>query len=273
MYDFAKNRRRIRGCNQFGPCRNRTHDWEPSTTDITSLEHADVFVYNGAGMESWTDKVLSTLSNKSLTTVEASQNISLREGGEHEHDEDENHTNEENHDEEHYDPHVWLNPLNAKKEMENIKDAFVKTDPEHKQYYENNYKAWSDECDRLYNEYQEALNQVKTKNLVVSHEAFGYLCDAFGLNQMGIQGIEPDSEPDPAHMAEIIDFVKANQVKVIFSEELVSPKVAQSIANATGAQLEVLNPIEGLTNTQLENGDDYFTVMRENLTALKKALN
>ena len=114
---------------------------------------------------------------------------------------------------------------------------------------------------------------VKTKNLVVPHEAFGYLCDAFGLNQMGIQGIEPDSEPDPAHMAEIIDFVKANQVKVIFSEELVSPKVAQSIANATGAQLEVLNPIEGLTNTQLENGDDYFTVMRENLTALKKALN
>ena len=161
----------------------------------------------------------------------------------------------------------------VKKEMENIKDAFVKADPEHKQYYENNYKAWSEECDRLHGEYQEALSQVKTKNLVVSHEAFGYLCDAFGLNQMGIQGIEPDSEPNPAHMAEIIDFVKANQVKVIFSEELVSPKVAQSIANATGAQLEVLNPIEGLTNTQLENGDDYFTVMRENLTALKKALN
>ena len=161
----------------------------------------------------------------------------------------------------------------CKKEMENIKDAFVKADPEHKQYYENNYKAWSEECDRLHGEYQEALSQVKTKNLVVSHEAFGYLCDAFGLNQMGIQGIEPDSEPNPAHMAEIIDFVKANQVKVIFSEELVSPKVAQSIANATGAQLEVLNPIEGLTNTQLENGDDYFTVMRENLTALKKALN
>ena len=276
MYDFAK---KIGGeyvdVTNLVPAGTEPHDWEPSTTDITSLEHADVFVYNGAGMESWTDKVLSTLSNKSLTTVEASQNISLREGGkhEHEHDEDENHTNEENHDEEHYDPHVWLNPLNAKKEMENIKDAFVKTDPEHKQYYENNYKAWSDECDRLYNEYQEALNQVKTKNLVVSHEAFGYLCDAFGLNQMGIQGLEPDSEPDPAHMAEIIDFVKANQVKVIFSEELVSPKVAQSIANATGAQLEVLNPIEGLTNTQLENGDDYFTVMRENLTALKKALN
>ena len=109
------------------PAGTEPHDWEPSTTDITSLEHADVFVYNGAGMESWTDKVLSTLSNKSLTTVEASQNISLREGGEHEHDEDENHTNEENHDEEHYDPHVWLNPLNAKKENGKYQRCICKT--------------------------------------------------------------------------------------------------------------------------------------------------
>ena len=99
--------------------------------------------------------------------MEASQNVSLRAGGEHEHDEDENHTDEETHDEEHHDPHVWLNPLNAKKEMENIKDAFVKADPEHKQYYENNYKAWSEECDRLYSEYQK-LSQVKTKNLPIS---------------------------------------------------------------------------------------------------------
>ena len=175
MYDFAK---KIGGeyveVANLVPAGTEPHDWEPSTTDIASLEHADVFIYNGAGMESWVNKVLSTLSNKSLTTVEASQNVSLRAGGEHEHDEDENHTDEETHDVEHYDPHVWLNPLNAKKEMENIKDAFVKADPEHKQYYENNYKAWSEECDRLYSEYQEALSQVKTKNLVVSHEAVGY---------------------------------------------------------------------------------------------------
>ena len=120
MYDFAK---KIGGeyvdVTNLVPAGTEPHDWEPSTSDITNLEHADVFVYNGAGMESWTDKVLSTLSNKSLTTVEASQNIALRVGGEHEHehDEDENHTDEEAHDEEHYDPHVWLNPLNAKKEM------------------------------------------------------------------------------------------------------------------------------------------------------------
>ena len=117
MYDFAK---KIGGeyvdVTNLVPAGTEPHDWEPSTSDITNLEHADVFVYNGAGMESWTDKVLSTLSNKSLTTVEASQNIALRVGGEHEHehDEDKNHTDEEAHDEEHYDPHVWLNPLDRK---------------------------------------------------------------------------------------------------------------------------------------------------------------
>ena len=104
MYDFAK---KIGGeyvdVTNLVPAGTEPHDWEPSTSDITNLEHADVFVYNGAGMESWTDKVLSTLSNKSLTTVEASQNIALRVGGEHEHehDEDEHHTDEEAHDEEH----------------------------------------------------------------------------------------------------------------------------------------------------------------------------
>ena len=88
----------------------------------------------------------------------------------------------------------------------------------------------------------------------MSHEAFGYLCDAYGLNQVGIEGISPDSEPDPARMAQIQDFVTEHQVKVIFSEELVSPKVAQAIADATGARVETLSPLEGLTDEQLTAG-------------------
>ena len=92
------------------------------------------------------------------------------------------------------------------------------------------------------------------------------------LDEIGIEGIEADSEPDPARMAEIEDFVKANNVKVIFSEELVSPKVAQTIADATGAQMQELNPLEGLTDDQIADGQDYFTVMRQNLEELKNAL-
>jgi zinc transport system substrate-binding protein len=89
---------------------------------------------------------------------------------------------------------------------------------------------------------------------------------------MGIEGLTPDSEPDPARMAEVIDFVKENKVKTIFFEDLVSPKVAETIAKETGAKTEVLNPLEGLTDEQLKNGDDYFSVMEKNLTVLKEAL-
>ena len=89
---------------------------------------------------------------------------------------------------------------------------------------------------------------------------------------MGIEGLSPDSEPDPARMAEVIDFVKENKVKTIFFEDLVSPKVAETIAKETGAKTEVLNPLEGLTDEQLKNGDDYFSVMEKNLMVLKEAL-
>ncbi|NKN31604.1 zinc ABC transporter solute-binding protein, partial [Weissella cibaria] len=98
------------------------------------------------------------------------------------------------------------------------------------------------------------------------------LCDAYGLTQMGIEGLTPDSEPDPARMAEVIDFVKENKVKTIFFEDLVSPKVAETIAKETGAKTEVLYPLEGLTDEKLKNGDDYFSVMEKNLTVLKEAL-
>ena len=180
----------------------------------------------------------------------------------------------EEEDEEHgaFDPHVWLDPMFAKKEMENIKDALVKADPENQAYYEANYETYAQKFDELDQTYKETLSPLPGKSVVVAHEAFGYLCSAYGLTQMGIEGLTPDSEPDPARMALVIDFVKENQVKTIFFEELVSPKVAETIAKETGAGTEVLNPLEGLTDEQLKNGDDYFSVMEKNLDVLKKAL-
>ena len=126
--------------------------------------------------------------------------------------------------------------------------------------------------DNLDEEYRSTLAPLPNKNVVVAHQAFGYLCAEYGLNQMAIEGLSPAAEPDPARMAEIIDFVKKNKVKVIFFEELVSPKVAQSVADATGASTEVLNPLEGLSDEELATGEEYFSVMRKNLKVLKVAL-
>ena len=156
--------------------------------------------------------------------------------------------------------------------MENIKNAYVKADPDNKDYYEENYRTYAAAFDKLDQEYKDTLSALPNKSIVVSHEAFGYLCDAYGLTQMGIEGLSPDSEPDPARMAEIIDFVKTNQVRVIFFEELVSPKVAETIAAETGAQTQVLNPLEGLSDEDLKNGADYFSVMEDNLAQMKAAL-
>lgn len=270
MYDFAS---KIGGDQaevvNMVPAGTEPHDWEPAAADIAGLEQADVFVYNGAGMEHWAEDVLESLQNKALIAVEASTGVSLMEG--HHEDEEEEPEGEE-HEGEEYDPHVWLSPLNAKKEMENIKNAFVQADPDNKDYYEANYAKYAADLDALDKEFKDGLSALEKKDVIVSHEAFGYLCAAYGLNQIGIEGLSPDSEPDPARMAEIIEFAKEHDVKVIFFEELVSPKVSETIADAIGAETAVLNPVEGLSDEQQAAGDDYFTVMRRNLQALQAAL-
>ena len=156
--------------------------------------------------------------------------------------------------------------------MENIKNAFVEADPANKDYYEANYEKYAAEFDALDKQFTETLSQFENRDIIVAHEAFGYLCDAYGLNQVAIEGLNSDSEPDPARMKEIVEFAKEKDIKVIFFEELVSPKVAETIAKEIGAETMVLNPIEGLTEEQLEAGEDYLSVMAQNLEALKVAL-
>lgn len=246
------------------PSGTEPHDWEPKAKDITKLKNADVFVYNGAGMENWVTKVLASANNKDLVVVEATKGISLSEG----HDD-----SEKNEDKENIDPHVWLNPKNAIKQLESIKNSFVSVDAENKDFYEANYKKYSDEISRLDKDFKDAVATFKRKDIVVAHAAFGYLCEAYGLNQVAIEGLNAESEPTAARMAEISKFAKENNVKTIFFEELVSPKVAKAIAKEVGAQTDMLNPLEGLTDEAIAKGKEYISVMRDNLEALKKALS
>lgn len=259
MYDFAE---KIGGDKvsviNMVPAGIEPHDWEPAASDITNLEKAQVFIYNGAGMEHWVDTVLDSLSNKELVITEASSGITLQKG----------HSEEEGT----YDPHVWLNPENAKSEMNNIKEAFIKADPNNEAYYSENYETYAAKLDALDKKYKETLTALENKDIIVAHEAFGYLCNAYGLNQVGIEGLSPDSEPDPSKMEEIIQFAKDNKVKVIFFEELVSPKVAETIAKEVGVRTDVLNPLEGLSEDDIKAGGDYFSVMETNLTSLAEAL-
>lgn len=272
MADFAQKvgGNKVKVTNMV-PSGSEPHDWEPSATDIKNLEKADVFVYNGAGMEHWVSSVLKSLDNNKLIKVEASKGITLLKGKAHTHD-DEEHVDDDEEENE-IDPHVWLNPLNAKAEMKNIKDALVKADKKNKSYYEKNYQKYAAKFDKLDKKYRESLANTKSKKVIVAHEAFGYLCNAYGLTQVGIEGLSADSEPSAERMKEIVAFAKANNIKTIFFEELVSPKVAKAIAKEVGAKTKVLNPLEGLSKSDIKKGKDYFSVMETNLSSLVAALN
>ena len=237
MYDFA---RKVGGdkiqVKDMVPAGTEPHDWEPAATDIRNLEDADVFVYNGADLEHWAEDVLDTLENQDLVVTEASDGVELLDGG-HDHE----------HGDSGKDPHVWLDPMRAKQEMENIKDAFAKADPENRDYYEANYEKYAGEFDDLDQEFRDGLKGTKSRDIIVAHEAFGYLCNAYDLTQLAIEGLTPDSEPDPAKMQEVIEYAKKYDIHTIFFEELASPKVAKTVAKEVDAVTAVLNPIEGLS--------------------------
>ncbi|MDR1217091.1 MAG: metal ABC transporter substrate-binding protein, partial [Oscillospiraceae bacterium] len=267
MYDFAVKigGDRVEVVNMV-PSGVEPHDWEPAAADITGLEGADVFIYNGAGMEHWAEDILETLQNKELVVVEASRGIELIEGHDEHGDEDED-EDEDEHEDEGFDPHVWLDPERAKAEMGTIRDALKQASPADADYFDSNYEKYAAQLDALDAEFKAALGPLENRDIIVAHQAFGYLCAAYGLNQIPIEGLSAESEPDPARVAEIIEFADEHEIKVIFFEELVSPKVAQTIADAIGAEVDVLNPFEGPGD-----GGDYFGVMRLNLEALLRAL-
>lgn len=293
------------------PMGSEAHDWEPSPTDIAGLEKADVLVINGLGMEFWTKSVLDSLSNKDLTLIDTSKEANLIEGHshdhDHDHDDDHDHDHDHNEDKEHehdehdehdkdhdhdehdkdhdhdkhdhdgeiklsYDPHIWSSPVQAKKQMKIIMEELSKKDPENADYYKANFDKYAAEFDKLDSEYRDGLGNLPNKKIVVSHEAYGYMTHEYGLTQMGIEGLIPESEPTPQRMAEIIDFVKENKINTIFFEQSSGSKVAEAIEKATGAKIKVLSTLESLTKEQVDNGDDYFSVMRQNLEVLKEAL-
>lgn len=245
------------------PAGTEPHDWEPSAADIQTIDSADLLVYNGAGMESWVSDVLTSAGSDAPASVCASDGITLRQVTADEGDEAGQLVD---------DPHVWNSPKDAKAEMRNIADALEKADPADADTFEANYATAAAEADQLDQEYASTLSACTNNRIVVSHEAWGYLCDEYGLTQVGIEGLDPDAEPDAQAMAAITDEVRQDGITTIFYEDLVSPKVAQAIASETGATAEQLNPLEGLTDEELAQGQDYFSVMRSNLSELKAAL-
>jgi len=248
------------------PAGAEPHDYEPTAQDIVRIEQSKLLILNGVHLEPWGEKVKSELQGKHTVIVSAGEDLGIRELNEN---------GAAIYGEQSrtiIDPHVWLDPLLAKKEAEKIAQGYAAADPNNARYYEENLKALEKALDELDKQYREGLNACKKQDIVTSHAAFGYLAQEYHLNQLAIAGLSPDAEPSPARLVEIAKFVDKNNIKYIFFESLVSPKLSQAIADETGAQTLVLNPIEGLSDEELKQGKSYITEMQNNLENLRIAL-
>ena len=237
------------------------HDYEPSPQDLARIYDSSLFVYNGAGLETWVDKIQPQLESSKTFTVDASYAIKTLK-------KDPSDTESKSAT----DPHVWMDPELAIKEVVAISQGFTAVDPKNVAAYRANALAYVRQLVALNDEFKAGLTQCQSHDIVTSHQAFSYLAQEYGLQATGIAGLSPDDEPSPQKLAQVADYVKANNVTYIFFESLVSPKLSQTIASETGAQTIAFNPLEGLTNSDIKAGKNYISVQRDNLQALRTAL-
>mgnify|MGYP000897115126 FL=1 len=230
-----------------------SHEYEPSMQQLKDIEKAQLFIYNGAGFESWADKVVGNIIEEDRT-INASESVHL--------------IMEDNNP----DPHIWLSPQNMIKIGETIKDRLVLMDAANKDEYERNFNELASRLMELDNKYFEELKDKSKDSIIVSHAAFTYLADRYGFEQIPVAGISPEQEPSSKTIADLIEIVKNDNHEYILLETLASPKTVQVIAEETNLQVLTLNPIEGLTEEDITNGEDYITIMEKNLENLKKAL-
>ena len=372
-HEFTKN---IAGdfaeVKQFMPSGVEAHDWEPRAQEIQSLQDADVFVYNGLGMEPYVDQIIESGEFDNVLFVKASEGIELlafedehneheshteefykeialvieefehghmtesqsieaieeilheHEGDGHDHgvdaieeiehvlheiedghiegpdgleeihhlvsgedvhnehakeDEHDDHDEHEKEDEHHghdhdyeFDPHIWLDPILVKQQVNVIRDGLIQADPQSKEHYEENARIYNNKMDELDMKIGSALSSCQKDTIVPFHNAFTYLGDRYDIHIMALSGMTPDSEASAAEIAEFVDFVKDNDIKVIFSEELVDPRLAEVIADEANAQVLLFSPIEALNPDEVGTNVSYINKMEQNLDSLVVAL-
>jgi zinc transport system substrate-binding protein len=170
------------------------------------------------------------------------------------------------------DPHVWLDPVLMTKVVSEVAGALIRLDPTHRDEFADRAQRLVNEVAALDGRYRAGLAACSRREIVTAHEAFGRLAERYGLTETAIAGLSPEAEPDAARLAELTDLIRRNRVTTVFSEELVSPRVADALAREAGVRTDVLDPLEGLAPRDIEAGATYFTVMDKNLAKLRAAL-
>lgn len=228
------------------------HDLELTTDQVDAIQDAGLVVVLGRGFQPAVEQVARDRDRGTLEVLDA-LGVPKRRGG--------------------TDPHVWLDPTRMREVVGKVRAALTEADPSHARAFTKNAARLDARLAALDRDYRRGLTGCARNLVVTAHDAFGYLARAYGLRQEGIVGLSPDSEPSAKRLAELSDLAVAKGVTTVFTEELVSPRVAKTLAReAGGLRTAVLNPLEGLGEREAGRGDDYVNVMRANLRALQRGL-
>ncbi len=237
-----------------------SHTFEPSPSDILTLQSAAVVVYNSGAFESWMTNALDVLDERPRVLVEAAD-LEAPDGAQDEHGHGA------------VDPHVWLDPIQAMAQAERIRDAFVSADPDGAETYRANAAALIERLASLHDRLSTALRGCSHRTFVVNHLAFGHLAERYGLEQLGISGLEPLSEPGPRTVATVVDRMRNLGIRHVLAEPIVSSELARTIAREVGGELLTLHPLGAVAPGELDAGEDYFSLMDGNLRNLTTALD
>jgi len=236
------------------------HTYQLTPNQMELLSDASVFVMNGAGLEFWADKAVDAADNPDLLVARTAEGLELINAP------DEHAEHEEHEGEEEGNPHVWLDPISAVHQVEQIRKAYVKADPANKAYYQQNAEDYIEELKALDADIREETAGFSSKKFVAFHSAWVYFAQRYRLEQVAVVEESPGREPSAQHIRNIVDTVKQSQVKIVIAEPQFSPKAAQVIAEETGARVITLDPLGKPPDY------DYTTTMRGNLAKLAGAL-
>lgn len=251
--------------NLTGPG-DEPHALELSPRQVADLGDADLVVYE-AGFQPAVDEGVAEADLPADAVIDVAEVADAAVTGFS--TEDGEHEDEEHEDGEEIDPHVWLDPVRMQRITTAVEERLVGADPDNASVYRDNAAALNGQLQRLDRSFRTRLRDCERRTIVTGHAAFAYLAQRYDLTQVAIAGVEPTTEPTPAQQAEVADLVEREGITTIFTEELVSPAVAESIADETGASVARLDPIEGLSDDTAD--ETYLTLMRANLSAIEKA--
>ncbi len=281
------------------PAGSNEHTFDPTQKDMMALADADLFFYIGLGLEGFVDNAKKTLANEDVSMIATADAVSDEElavskvseedhadeeentDDTHAHDEesadeDEHANEEESHDDHEHgeiDPHLWISPQISVNLATSIKDSLIKKDPSNKETYTKNFDVLVNDLKQLDADFKEMADASSNKTFFVSHAAFGYLAGTYGLEQVAVAGLNSQDEPSQKELTEIVKSAKSMNIKTILFEQNVSSKLTKVIQSEIGADALTMHNLGVLTPQDVDNKEDYFTLMEQNLETLTKALN